>query len=89
MRRDGPSRVTRGAAVPCRCGTIPIPPLPPASLTPEESARKLTLDTPEVRNRIARAGLEAAKKSRPAAFFAPEGETSCAHAGGFDGQRRR
>ena len=27
---------------------------------------------PAVRNRIVRAGLEAAKKSRPAAFFTPE-----------------
>ncbi|MGH9703889.1 MAG: 3-hydroxyacyl-CoA dehydrogenase NAD-binding domain-containing protein, partial [Candidatus Acidiferrales bacterium] len=32
----------------------------------------LSLDQPEVRNRIVRAGLEAAKKSRPAAFFTPE-----------------
>jgi len=44
----------------------------PAELAPEEIARKLTLDSPEVRNRFARAGLEGAKKSRPAAFFTPE-----------------
>jgi 3-hydroxyacyl-CoA dehydrogenase len=44
----------------------------PAELTPDETRRGLALDSPEVRNRIVRAGLEAAKKSRPAAFFSPE-----------------
>ena len=44
----------------------------PAELTAEETARKLTADSPEVRNRIVRAGFEAAKKARPAAFFTPE-----------------
>ncbi len=44
----------------------------PAELTPDETRRGLALDNPEVRNRIVRAGLEAAKKSRPAAFFSPE-----------------
>src|SRR6266699_3368628 len=37
-----------------------------------EKAKGLTLDHPQVRNRLARAGLEAALKSRPAAFFVPE-----------------
>jgi 3-hydroxyacyl-CoA dehydrogenase len=45
----------------------------PAELTAEETARKLTAESPEVRNCIVRAGFEAAKKSRPAAFFTPEG----------------
>jgi 3-hydroxyacyl-CoA dehydrogenase len=44
----------------------------PAELTAEETARKLTADSPEVRNRIVRAGFEAAKKARPAAFFTAE-----------------
>jgi 3-hydroxyacyl-CoA dehydrogenase len=44
----------------------------PTELTGEEKAKGLTLSDPGVRNRIVRAGLEAAKKSRPAAFFTPE-----------------
>jgi 3-hydroxyacyl-CoA dehydrogenase len=44
----------------------------PNELTPDEKRRGLALDSPEVRNRIVRAGLEAAKKSRPAAFFSLE-----------------
>ena len=46
--------------------------LAPTQLTPEEERRKLALNSPQVRNRIARQGLEAALKSRPAAFFAEE-----------------
>jgi 3-hydroxyacyl-CoA dehydrogenase len=41
----------------------------PRELKPEEGRRGLTLDSPAVRNRFALAGVEAAKKSRPAAFF--------------------
>ncbi|HTS70189.1 MAG TPA: 3-hydroxyacyl-CoA dehydrogenase family protein, partial [Terriglobia bacterium] len=44
----------------------------PGELTPEERAKGWGIDTPQVRNRMARMGLEAALKSRPAAFFAPE-----------------
>jgi 3-hydroxyacyl-CoA dehydrogenase len=43
----------------------------PSELTPDEKARGLTLTDPRVRNRIVRAGLEAAQKARPAAFFTP------------------
>src|SRR5207237_4655725 len=43
----------------------------PSELTPEDKARGLTLSDPRVRNRIVRAGLEAAQKARPAAFFTP------------------
>jgi 3-hydroxyacyl-CoA dehydrogenase len=46
--------------------------LAPRELTAEEQARGFSLEHPEVRNRIARQGLEAAKKSRPAAFFTPD-----------------
>ena len=35
----------------------------PKELTPEEQAKGLTLESPAVRNRIANAGLEGAKKS--------------------------
>ncbi len=41
----------------------------PRELIPDEQRKGLTLDSPAVRNRIVMAGLEAAKKSRPAAFF--------------------
>ena len=44
----------------------------PSQLTPEEQRRKLTLDSPDVRNRIVRAGFEGAKKAKPAAFFTPD-----------------
>lgn len=44
----------------------------PKELKPEEKERRLTLQSPEARNRIAREGLEEAKKSKPAAFFSPE-----------------
>src|SRR6266481_4738066 len=41
----------------------------PRELTPDERAKGLTLESADVRNRIARGGLEAAKKAKPAAFF--------------------
>src|SRR2546428_8455475 len=44
----------------------------PREPAPAEQAKGLTLDQPQVRNRLAQAGLEAALKSRPAAFFVPE-----------------
>ncbi|MGH9713680.1 MAG: 3-hydroxyacyl-CoA dehydrogenase NAD-binding domain-containing protein [Candidatus Acidiferrales bacterium] len=44
----------------------------PRELSPDETRKGLTLEKPAVRNRIVLAGLEAAKKARPAAFFTPE-----------------
>jgi len=44
----------------------------PRELTAEETRKGLTLASPAVRNRFAQAGIEAAKKSRPAAFFVPD-----------------
>jgi len=44
----------------------------PAELNADEKRKGLTLESPAVRNRIVLAGLEAVKKSRPAAFFTPE-----------------
>ncbi|HXM33796.1 MAG TPA: 3-hydroxyacyl-CoA dehydrogenase NAD-binding domain-containing protein [Pyrinomonadaceae bacterium] len=41
-------------------------------LSAEERARGLTLEAKEVRDRIARGGLEAAQKAKPAAFFTAE-----------------
>src|SRR6202166_491303 len=41
----------------------------PTELSADEQKRGLTLASPEVRNRIVRAGLAAAVKARPAAFF--------------------
>ena len=55
----------------------------PTELTKQEQARGWALDSRQVRNRIVNAGLEAAKKIKPAAFFAP----SCASlikSGNFD-----
>ncbi len=43
----------------------------PSEVTPDEKARGLTLTDPRVRNRIVRAGFEAAQKARPSAFFTP------------------
>jgi 3-hydroxyacyl-CoA dehydrogenase len=45
----------------------------PSDLNMDEKRRGLTPENPEVRNRIVLAGLESAKKSRPAAFFTPQG----------------
>jgi 3-hydroxyacyl-CoA dehydrogenase len=44
----------------------------PSELSVAEKSRGLTLQSPEVRNRFARAGVDAALKSRPAAFFTSE-----------------
>jgi 3-hydroxyacyl-CoA dehydrogenase len=44
--------------------------IPPVELTKEEQARALTIESRAVGNRFANAGLEAAKKIKPAAFFA-------------------
>jgi 3-hydroxyacyl-CoA dehydrogenase len=44
----------------------------PQELTPEEEKRGLSVDHPQVRNRIVNASLERLKKSKPAAFFTPE-----------------
>ncbi len=49
-----------------RCALLDI--VPP-ELNADEKKRGLTLAAPEVRDRIVRAGLAAAAKSRPAAFF--------------------
>lgn len=67
---------TMGAQIAAHLANARIPTLlldiSPRELTAEEQARGLTLESKAVRDRIARAGLEAAKKAKPAAFFTPE-----------------
>src|SRR5436853_4723204 len=55
----------------------------PRELNAEEQAKGLTLESKEVRNRIARSGLEAAKKAKPAAFFTSD-QASLIRVGNFD-----
>jgi 3-hydroxyacyl-CoA dehydrogenase len=67
---------TMGAQIAAHLANAGIPTLlldiAPEGLTAEEEAKGLTLDAKQVRDRIARAGLEAAKKAKPAAFFTGE-----------------
>ena len=78
---------TMGAQIAAHLANAGIPTLlldvAPKEPTPEESARGLSLESKEVRDRIARAGLEAAKKSKPAAFF-KEGAAALVSVGNFD-----
>ena len=55
----------------------------PRELLPEEQAKGLTLESKQVRNRIAQAGFDAAKKAKPAAFFTPE-KTGLVSIGNFE-----
>ncbi len=67
---------TMGAQIAAHLANACVPTLlldiSPRELTQEEQSKGLTLENPEVRNRIARAGFEAAQKAKPAAFFTPE-----------------
>ncbi|MEJ7618167.1 MAG: 3-hydroxyacyl-CoA dehydrogenase family protein, partial [Pyrinomonadaceae bacterium] len=78
---------TMGAQIAAHLANAGIPVLlldiAPRELTPEEAVKRLTLASPEVRNRIARAGFEAAQKARPAAFFTPD-RASLVKVGNFD-----
>src|SRR5215213_4880314 len=64
---------TMGAQIAAHLANAGIPTLlldvVPKEPTAEEHARGLTLESKEVRDRVARAGLEAARKAKPAAFF--------------------
>src|SRR5690349_10768962 len=44
----------------------------PDALAPAEQTRGLTLASPQVRNRLALAGLERVRSARPPALFSPE-----------------
>ena len=67
---------TMGARIAAHLANAGIPcyllDIVPAALSAAEERRGLTLQSPAVRNRIVLAGLEAAKKARPASFFTPE-----------------
>jgi 3-hydroxyacyl-CoA dehydrogenase len=67
---------TMGAQIAAHLANAQIPTLlldiVPSELTKEEKSRGLSLDLKQVRNRIARTGLDAARKAKPAAFFTPE-----------------
>ena len=64
---------TMGARIAAHLANAGIPcyllDIVPAELTADEKRKGLTLEKPAVRNRIVLAGLDAAKKARPAAFF--------------------
>ncbi len=67
---------TMGARIAAHLANAGIPcfllDIVPKELNAEEKRKGMTLEIPAVRNRIVLAGLEAARKSRPAAFFTPE-----------------
>ncbi len=67
---------TMGAQIAAHLANAGVPTLlldiPPREVTPDEQKKGLTLESPLVRGRIARAGLDAAVKAKPAAFFVPE-----------------
>src|SRR5829696_3249124 len=78
---------TMGAQIAAHLANAGVPTLlldiPPRELTPQEQANGLALDSKQVRNRIARAGFEAAQKAKPAAFFTPD-YASLVTVGNFD-----
>src|SRR6185312_4551901 len=78
---------TMGAQIAAHLANAGVPTLlldiAPRELTAEESAKGFTLESKEVRNRLARAGFEAAKKAKPAAFFTPE-KAALVSIGNFD-----
>jgi 3-hydroxyacyl-CoA dehydrogenase len=67
---------TMGARIAAHLANAGIPvfllDIVPTELTPDEKRKGLKVESPAVRNRIVMAGLEAARKARPAAFFTPE-----------------
>ena len=67
---------TMGSQIAAHCANAGIEVLlldiAPKELTKQESAQGLTLESKRVKNRIVNAGLEAAKKIKPAAFFSPK-----------------
>ena len=67
---------TMGAQIAAHLANAGLPVLlldiAPRELSAEEQAQGLTLESRQVRDRIARAGLDAALKAKPAAFFTPD-----------------
>lgn len=64
---------TMGATIAAHLANAGIPTylldIAPGELTPEEEAKGLPLDSPQVRNRIANAGFSGLAKTRPAAYM--------------------
>ena len=83
---------TMGAQIAAHLANAGLPVLlldiPPRELTPAEQAQGLTLEAKAVRNRIAQAGLDAARKAKPAAFMSPE-RASLVTVGNFDDDMAR
>ncbi len=67
---------TMGAQIAAHLANVGIPvrllDIVPAELAPEEQKRGLTLQSPEVRNRVTRTLFDRAKKLSPAPLFVPE-----------------
>ncbi len=67
---------TMGAGIAAHFANAGVPVLlldiAPRELTEDEKAKGLSMEDKRVRNRIANAGFEAAKKARPAAFFSTD-----------------
>src|SRR6266850_2329261 len=78
---------TMGAQIAAHLANAGVPTLlldiAPRELTPEEQAKGLTVEAREVRNRIAQAGFDAAKKTKPSAFFTADA-ASLVSVGNFD-----
>ena len=78
---------TMGAQIAAHLANAGIPTLlldiAPQEPSPEEHARGLSLESKEVRDRVARAGLEAARKAKPAPFFTSEA-AALVSVGNFD-----
>src|SRR5437763_2592098 len=64
---------TMGAGIAAHLANAGIPTLlldiAPNELTPDEQAKGLTLDSPQVRERVVRSLFEASKKLKPAAYM--------------------
>jgi 3-hydroxyacyl-CoA dehydrogenase len=65
-----------GSAIAAHLANVGIPvdllDIVPRDLTPEEVAQGLTLQDPQVRNRIVQKGWDATRSARPAALFTPD-----------------
>ena len=78
---------TMGAQIAAHLANAGVPTLlldiVPRELTSDEQSKGLTAESKVVRDRIARSGLEVAKKAKPAAFFTPD-KASLVMVGNFD-----
>ena len=83
---------TMGAQIAAHLANAGVPVLlldiVPRELTPDEQAKGLTLESKEVRDSISRAGLDAAKKAKPAAFFTAD-SAALVTTGNFDDDMRK